>query len=230
MVVEFASALMWAIGFVLGLEHSLDADHVVAVSTILSNCRNLRRSLILALSWGLGHTITLFFAGLFVLALRIMIPESVGRLFEFAVGIMLILLGISVVKALIADKIHLHRHAHGEYTHAHFHSHSATESHNHAHKSLFAGVLQGMAGSAALMLLTLSTVNSVTLGLIYILIFGIGVILGMLIIGGLIGSLLIFAAVHLNKIHEMIRAITGLASICLGTFIIIEIGLTGVLF
>jgi len=222
-VVEVGSALMWIIAFVLGLEHALDADHIVAVSTILSDNRNLRKSLILGSMWGLGHIITLFFVGLFVLALRIMIPDNMARLFEFTVGIMLIILGIFVIKALISDKIHLHRHGHGEYAHIHFHSHNATESHDHAHKSLFAGMLQGLAGSATLMLLALSTIGSVTPGLIFILIFGIGVILGMLSVGALIGSLFIFTALHFSKIHETIRAMTGFISIGLGIFIMIKI-------
>jgi len=174
--------------------------------------------------WGLGHIITLFFVGLFVLTLRIMIPDNMARLFEFTVGIMLIIFGIFVIKALISDKIHLHRHGHGEYAYIHFHSHNATESHDHAYKSLFAGMLQGMAGSATLMLLALSTIGSVTLGLIFILIFGIGVILGMLSVGALIGSLFIFTALHSSKIHETIRAMTGFISIGLGIFIIIKIG------
>jgi cytochrome c biogenesis protein CcdA len=226
-MVDAASILMVATGFMLGLAHSLDPDHVVAVSTLLCNCTSLRKSVVSAIAWGAGHSITLLLVGLLVLALRIALPESVVSLFEFAAGIMLIILGILVLKPFVADKIHMHRHGNGANTQAPAPSQvdSASKSHAHAHvhKSAFTGVLQGMAGSAALMLVTLTTVNSTALGLVFILAFGVGVILGMISIACLISSLLTYTASHLEKVHETIRAITGLVSIGFGAFIIIQV-------
>jgi sulfite exporter TauE/SafE len=135
------------------------------------------------------------------LALRIAIPEGVVSLFEFAAGIMLIILGILVLKSFGADKIHMHPHGNGANTQAPAPSQvdSVDKSHAHVYKSAFTGVIQGMAGSAALMLVTLTTVNSMALGLVFILAFGVGVILGMISIACLISSLLTYAASHLEK-------------------------------
>lgn len=225
-LVEGASALIWiVVGLVLGLEHSFDPDHVVAVSAILTNHKSIRKSLVLGSLWGLGHTIAIFFAGILVLALSMVIPKSVMSLFEFAAGTMLIILGIFVIKSLITRRIYPKRHSDTEHA-LQSQPHNDFMGHRHEHKSLLAGILQGLGGSAALMLVTLSTVNSVTLGLAFILIFGIGVILGMLSIGTLIGSLLKFTALHFNKIHEMIKAITGSAAIIFGIYIIVRIVLT----
>ncbi len=222
-MLEGASAFIWiVVGLVLGLEHSFDPDHVVAVSAILSNHKSIRKSLLLGSLWGLGHTIAIFFAGIAVLALSMVIPESVMSLFEFAAGIMLIIFGMLVIKSIITDRIYPKRHSGAEKL-LQPQPNNAFMGHRHEHKSLLAGILQGMGGSAALMLVTLSTVNSVTLGLAFILIFGIGVILGMLSIGALIGSILKFTALHFNKIHEMIKAITGSAAVIFGIYIIVRI-------
>ncbi len=170
---------------------------------------------------------TLILVGLLVLALRIAIPESVVNLFEFAAGTMLIVLGIFVLKPFIADQIHMHQHGNitlpHSHTHSHVHSPNKNHDHTHVHKSVLTGVLQGMAGSAAIMLVTLTTVNSAALGLIFILVFGGGVILGMICISCLISSILTYTASHLEKVHEKIKAITGFVSICFGVFIIVEV-------
>jgi high-affinity nickel permease len=222
-LVEVASTLIWmVIGLVLGLEHSFDPDHVVAVSAILSNHKSVRKSLFLGSLWGLGHTIALFFAGIIILALSMVIPESVISLFELGAGIMLVILGILVLKPLITNRIYEKRHTDPTEI-LQPQTQNAFIGHGHEHKSLLAGILQGMGGSAAIMLVTLSTVNSITLGLAFILIFGIGVIIGMLSIGALIGSLLKFTALHFNKINEMIKAVTGSAAIIFGIYIILRI-------
>jgi sulfite exporter TauE/SafE len=222
-VVEVTSPFILGIGFLLGLEHAFDADHVVAVSTIICNTRSLRKSLMLGTVWGLGHTITIFLAGVLVLGLKIAIPAGIAQLFELIAGIMLVFLGIYVIRGLIVDRARLSHSTNGENDSQSF----VKNAYSHTHGSLFAGALQGLGGSAALMLVTLSTVGSATIGVIFIAIFGVGVILGMLTIGALIGGLLVFTALHLNKIHEAIRAITGCISIGFGIFIITSILLTG---
>jgi hypothetical protein len=136
---------------------------------------------------------------------------------------MLIFLGIYVIRGLLVDRARLSHSTNDE----HKTQPLANHKDRHAHRSLLAGALQGLGGSAALMLVTLATVGSATIGVIFIAIFGIGVILGMLIIGALIGGLLVFTAIHLNKIHDTIRAITGCISIGFGIFIITSILLTG---
>jgi ABC-type nickel/cobalt efflux system permease component RcnA len=224
-MVDTAAILIVVTGFVLGLGHSLDPDHVVAVSTLLCNSTSLRKSVVSATAWGAGHSVVLLVVGLLVLGLRIAIPESVVQLFEFAAGIMLIVLGILVIKPLIAHKPHTHQHEKDAtpHTHSPFDDTSKITSHSHVHKSALTGVLQGLAGSAAIMLVTLTTVNSFRLGLVFILVFGAGVILGMVSVACLISSLLNYTAVHLEKVHEKIMAATGTISIGFGIFIIIQV-------
>jgi len=241
-MVDVASIIIIATAFILGLGHSLDPDHVVAVSTLVCKNTSLRKSVVSATAWGAGHSIVLLLAGLVILILRIAIPESVVSLFEFAAGAMLVILGIWVLKPLTkkmfdkneletdSDATHIHLHSHIGNTkleHEHYHSHVGNVKHEHAHghvhKSLFTGVLQGLAGSAAIMLVTLTTVTSTELGLVFIVVFGSGVILGMVSISCLLSSLFTYTASHLEKIHLKIVTITGLLSVSIGVFIIIEV-------
>jgi sulfite exporter TauE/SafE len=221
-MVDIASILIVATAFVLGLGHSLDPDHVVAVSTLLCNSTSLRKSVVSATAWGAGHSAVLLVAGLLVLGLRIVIPESVVQLFEFAAAIMLIVLGILVIKPFAAHKLHPHEHeAASVQTISAMEPHS--HDHFHIHKSALTGILQGLAGSAAIMLVTLTTVSSMELGLAFILVFGAGVILGMVGIACLISSILNYTAARLENVHEKIGAVTGTISIGLGIFIITQV-------
>ena len=241
-MVDVFSPVVLAIALVLGLEHAFDADHIVAISTILGNTKSVRKSLFLGTMWGLGHTVTIFIVGIIVLALRVVIPQSIVNIFEAAAAVLLIVLGVYVIRGLVIERKkhksedfdphlhpeHEHEHTHEGHTHHHPHSHSNDHSgHNHTHMSLFAGAIQGLGGSAAIMLVALSTVGSALIGVVFILIFGLGVIVGMLGIGALIGGLLKFTAVHVEKIHYAIRAIAGSISIAFGVLIILSILLTG---
>jgi ABC-type nickel/cobalt efflux system permease component RcnA len=217
-------------GLGLGLAHSLDPDHVVAVSTLLCNNKSLRKSVTSATVWGIGHSAVLFIIGLLVLTLSVVIPSSVLKLFDCVAGVLLIILGAFVLSTLIAERIHpdqiMHEHTHS-HTHSHQHSHShdhASDNHHgnaHLHKSALTGALQGLGGSAALMLVTLSTVNSVEIGLVFICLFGAGVILGMVGIATLVGSVLVYTASNLEKVHKLIKSLTGSVSIVFGIVIIL---------
>jgi high-affinity nickel permease len=226
-VVELFSPLVLVVALVLGLEHAFDADHIVAISTILTDSKSMRKSLLLGTVWGLGHSVTIFIVGGVVLALRVMIPQSIENLFEGAAGIMLIILGVYVIRELIIEKAASSK---SSSTDPHLHPVSAQHSHpghNHTTKSLLAGAVQGLGGSAAVMLVALSTVESATIGVVFIAIFALGVIIGMLGIGALIGGLLVFTALHVEKIHQTIRAFAGCVSIGFGIFIILTILLMG---
>jgi len=223
--VDIASILIVGVGFALGLGHSLDPDHVVAVSTLLCNSTSLRKSVVSAAAWGAGHSVTLFIVGFLVLALRIAIPENVVRLFEFAAGAMLILLGMLVVKPFVASKIRRRGRGIESDPQTQAQPRSPVESQTHLPKSVFTGVLQGLAGSAALMLVTLTTVESAAVGLVFILMFGVGVILGMVSVACLIGSLFAFTSLRLKKVHETLLAVTGSVSIGFGVFIIMQAAL-----
>lgn len=185
------------LGFVTGLRHSIEADHVAAVlSVVATNHKNIKRASMLGAIWGLGHTASLFLAGLVVLLLAVNISETVSSSLEFGVGIMLLFLGITTFTGWSIGKFfkglrrqksshdHIHHHQ-GSVVHSHRHVHDS--EHRHGHKSLIIGMVHGMAGSGALLLIVLSTINSIPLGLAYIAIFGAGSIGGMAGISTLIG-------------------------------------------
>jgi ABC-type nickel/cobalt efflux system permease component RcnA len=172
----------------------------------------------------------LFIIGLLVLTLSVVIPQSVLKLFDCAAGVLLITLGTIVLRPLITEKIrpnqiiHEHNHSHPHsHPHSHSHDHTIDNHHGHAHlqKSALTGALQGLGGSAALMLVTLSTVNSVEVGLVFICLFGAGVILGMVGVACLVGSVIAYTASNLEKVHKIIKALTGSVSIVFGIVIIV---------
>jgi ABC-type nickel/cobalt efflux system permease component RcnA len=230
-------------GLGLGFVHSLDADHIVAVTALVCNNKSLRKSITSATVWGIGHSAILLIVGLVVLILRITIPESVVNIFEFAAAILLIILGAYVLKPLIKEWNHHRQHkagvAHTHHPHTHTHTH---ESHGHSHmhilphshhheadheegngrhlKSALTGVMQGLGGTAALMLVTLATVNTFEMGVGFIVIFGAGVILGMVSVVYILGSILTYTATRLEKLHRIILAVTGSVSIAFGIGII----------
>jgi len=172
-----------AVGFVLGLRHALDPDHIVAVSTIVSECKSLRRSSLVGTFWGLGHTFSLLVVGLLVIALKLNLTERVAAWMEFAVAVMLVALGMkAVATALRGWKLHAHKHEHGGPPHLHLHVHKPGEAEDHRHRHILGlgtrpflvGMVHGLAGSAALMILVVATIPSAVAGLIYIAVFGVG--------------------------------------------------------
>ncbi len=184
------------LGLVTGLRHSMEADHVAAVSTMIaSNNGNVKRASILGAIWGLGHTSALFIVGLIVLLLAVNIPHEISNRLEFGVGIMLIFLAITTLTGLNIGRMfkgirggknaHSHPHSHNDFVHIHTHTHAG--NHHHTHKSLIIGMIHGMAGSGALMLVVLSTIQSVPLGLAYVAIFGAGSIASMAGVSALMG-------------------------------------------
>lgn len=224
--------LLLAFGFFTGLQHATEADHVSAVATLVSKNRKLSKASLLGALWGAGHTATLFIAGFAVLLFAISIPAKLALSAELGVGIMLIVLGLSAIGKAKENKYlnilfgifaakHLHPHFHGNKFHVHVHSHD--EEHDHSHKSVIVGMIHGLAGSGALMLVVLSTVGSIASGLTYIALFGIGSIVGMLAISTLIGMPFVFTAKRFVKINSYIALLAALVSVALGISIIYEI-------
>ena len=178
------------LGFLLGMQHALEADHIAAVSSIAARRTHLGDIVKHGLTWGLGHTLTLFvFAGAAILLGRA-IPEHFAQPLETAVGIMLLGLGAHVLWRLWRDRVHFHKHSHDVGTvHIHAHSHAGETvahvraTHAHAHgfrwRTLLVGLMHGMAGSAALLVLAVSQVSSPAVALGYIALFGIGSMVGM---------------------------------------------------
>ena len=231
------------LGILLGSKHSLDPDHVVAVSTIVSEYKNPLRSFWVGISWGLGHTTTLLIIGIVIIALRLTIPERMALLFEFAVGVMLVGLGIQVIYSFRKKKVHQHAHGHEEEAHHHFHSHSKSPEHVPEHhnthgigkpflrrKSYVIGLVHGMAGSAALTLLVLASIESPIAGLAYILLFGLGSVLSMGIMTVIIGLPFVMSAGRLPNLNRRIQFAVGSLSILFGGFLMYQIGFVDGLF
>ena len=231
------------LGILLGSKHSLDPDHVVAVSTIVSEYKNPLRSFWVGISWGLGHTTTLLIIGIVIIALRLTIPERMALLFEFAVGVMLVGLGIQVIYSFRKKKVHQHAHGHEEEAHHHFHSHSKSPEHVPEHhnthgigkpflrrKSYVIGLVHGLAGSAALTLLVLASIESPIAGLAYILLFGLGSVLSMGIMTVIIGLPFVMSADRLPNANRTIQFAVGSLSILFGGFVMYQIGFVDGLF
>ena len=218
---------VFGLGLIFGLNHALDPDHLIAVSTIVSEHKNLKWASLIGAFWGLGHTFTLFVVGLLVIGMKLTIPAKVADGLEFLVAVMLVFLGARVLwRSFQRDRAHLHAHAHNPQTHAHFHVHgSADEDHGHIHafkamrRPFFVGMVHGLAGSATLMLLVLTTIPSALAGLAYIVIFGVGSIGGMLILSSMIGLPFILTAQRFTLLNRWIRLAAGTVSVLFGVYL-----------
>jgi high-affinity nickel permease len=249
------SLTILSLGFILGLKHALDADHLIAVATIVSERKRLLSSSIVGALWGIGHTAALVVVGFLVIALHVQIPDRIGLAMEFGVAAMLIILGINVLwKVFKGEVVHIHAHDHHGHKHIHPHIHPVTTDHLHpvtpSHhesirvrfmrrllkdasqnmRSIFVGVLHGLAGSAALMLIVLSTIASQQLAVLYIVVFGLGSIGGMMLMSTVIGLPFILTASRSFFLQRAVRVVAGLASVGFGVFLGWEVGFVGGLF
>ncbi|HKC64679.1 MAG TPA: hypothetical protein VKB86_13645 [Pyrinomonadaceae bacterium] len=223
------------LGFILGLRHALDPDHLVAISTIAGEHRSLKKASLVGTFWGLGHTASLLVAGVAVIILKLQISETTRLWMEFAVAVMLVLLGARALKrALHGWKFHIHMHAHDGHRHLHFHHHRPGEEHGrgHQHRHLlrfgarpfFIGMVHGMAGSAALMFLVLTTIPSAVVALIYIGVFGLGSVVSMLVMSSLMSLPFILSAKRFNFVSEGLQVVAGFFSLSFGLFLIWQYG------
>ena len=229
MEISFLSIL--SLGFVLGIKHAIEPDHVIAVSTIASQSKKLFRSTLAGVFWGIGHTATLFIIGVILILMKGEIPEKWAMSLEFLVGIMLVYLGLTTITSF--KNIHVHQHEQDEDKHKHVHSHSHDGQHLHKHqprnvsymKSLFIGLVHGLAGSGAMVLLTMSTVKNVWEAAVYILIFGVGTILGMLFFTTIIGIPFVFSAKK-RVLNQTLSRLTGVISIVFGMYYMYNLAVT----
>jgi hypothetical protein len=221
------------LGFLLGMQHALEADHIAAVSSIAARRSHVADIVKHGLTWGLGHTLTLFvFAGAAILLGRA-IPDSVAQPLETAVGVMLIGLGTHVLWRLRRDRVHFHQHGHGDGT-VHFHAHShagetaphvrAAHAHDHGFRwrTLLVGLMHGMAGSAALLVLTVTQASSPAAGLGYIALFGVGSMIGMGALSTVIAIPLVASARWLTWANRGLQAAVGLVTIAIGVMTVVE--------
>jgi len=229
-------------GFVIGLFHAFEPDHVVAVATqnsksaqksSLSFFQQIRsgaiKSSILGALWGAGHTSSLVIVSLLIFVFSMNIPIEMLGNFEIGVGIMLVALGFFTYrnKKLIGEK-HIHHHTHDDgMIHAHPHIHDRT--HSHGHKSYIIGCIHGLAGSGSLVVLALSTLHDLQTILSFVLVFGIGSIVGMVLVSSAIGLPFSFS-VYSERINKILRYFIGSLSIIIGVAILYNIVMNGSFF
>ena len=224
---EQSAIAVLLIGFVFGLYHAIEADHLAAVSAIISEHKNVLTASVIGGFWGLGHTISLFVVGALVIFVKLQISESTEGYLEGIVGIMLVLLGLNAIRKIFtADRIHTHTHSHDGHEHSHIHLHkderSEASHHRFAPRSVIVGMVHGLAGSAGLMLLVLPSIESPLVALLYIAIFGVGSIAGMMIMSVLMGLPLYFTAGRLVAVNKAIRVLAGAFSLVWGAMLINE--------
>jgi high-affinity nickel permease len=266
-------------GFLLGMRHATDPDHVIAVSTIVSRERSIVKAGLIGALWGVGHTVTILTVGAAIILFGIAIPTRLGLTMEFSVGLMLILLGVlnlTGALAWITDKFspshpkvegsHAHLHEHDAKLHIHWHTHVGDSQHHgesmapprwfdryaakanaraeaqanggnstelglfHTLRPLFIGLVHGLAGSAAVALLILSTIHNPKWAVLYLLIFGIGTVAGMMLITAVISLPFSFAGYRFAWLNRGLILGSGVLSLVFGLFVCYQIGFVEGLF
>ena len=247
-------------GFVLGMRHATDADHVIAVTTILARTRRFAHTTLIGALWGLGHTITVLVVGIAIIVFGVVIPPALGLAMELAVAVMLILLGVlsltggmrSITERLtppapLHGHAHEHRHAHQDvdihgHEHAHLHGHGTdaalgalrdlrdTVGWYQLGRPVVVGLVHGLAGSAAVALLVLTTIGDPQQALAYLVIFCAGVAAGMAILTTVIGLPFLVSRARSERINRWLTVSTGILSIGFGLYLAYQIGFVDGLF
>lgn len=219
-MIGLASAL--GMGALLGLQHATDADHVVAVTAIVARERSVRRAARIGVLWGVGHSLTLCVLGGAIVAFRLTVPPRLGLALEFAVALMLVGIGIANLRAPRANP--------------HPHPHQSEDDAAHLPASrrglrpMLVGVVHGLAGSAAVAILVLTTIEDTLGALAYLLVFGIGTIGGMLAVTLLVAAPATLATARVARLQTGIRLAAGVLSLGFGLLLGRELIVDGGLF
>jgi cytochrome c biogenesis protein CcdA len=241
-----------AIGFFLGMRHATDPDHVIAVTTIVSQQRETKRAALIGALWGLGHTATIFVVGAAIILFNLVIPPRVGLTMELSVGIMLIVLGgwnlasfmsaipgpgdppgtLEMQPAQISSAAPIATvHSHGAHAHAHAPSPSLSRLDRKFRRfrayqylrPLIVGTVHGLAGSAAVTLLILASIRDARWAIAYLLVFGVGTIAGMMLITMSIASAFHFVGQRFQVFGRRLALISGLLSVSFGVLLAYQI-------
>jgi len=225
-----------ALGFFLGMRHATDPDHVIAVTTIVSRQRNVRHAALIGLLWGLGHTITIFVVGSAIILFGFVIPPRIGLTMELSVGLMLILLGILNLSGLtrwITETLTAMSPRHHTHSHEHVGWMDRTLGRMGFYqvvRPLAVGVVHGLAGSAAIALLVLTTIRVSVWAVLYLLVFGIGTVAGMMLITAAMAVPFKFSENRFARLHRGLGLASGLLSLVFGLFIVYQMGFVNGLF
>ena len=257
-LINFLSILV--LGFFLGMRHATDPDHVVAVTTIVSRYRNVSYAALIGILWGLGHTVTILAVGGGIILFGWVIPVRIGLSMEFSVALMLILLGILNLTGILQTiserfiprqgKIHSHSHRHGGSVHTHLHGHDP-QAHPHMTgqtpvkasdtllgsmgayqilRPVIVGLVHGLAGSAAVALLVLATIRNPKWAVAYLVLFGVGTMVGMMLITVAMSLPFTHTAKSFPHMNRGFRIASGLLSLGFGLFLVYQIGFANGLF
>ncbi len=229
------------LGFFLGMRHATDPDHVVAVMTIVTKQRGVARAGVIGALWGVGHTFTIFLVGAAIILFQVTIPPRLGLSMEFAVGLMLILLGIlnltGVLTWLQTKFAPAHKHHNptpailtdertASWADRTFHGLSLYNT----LRPLIIGTIHGLAGSAAVAILVMATISNPWWAIAYLLLFGFGTIAGMMVMTTAMAVPITYAAGGLSRWNQVLTLGSGVISVAFGIFISIQIGIGGGLF
>ena len=230
------------LGLVLGMRHSTDADHVVAISTIVSKQRSIRNAAMIGSVWGLGHTITIFAVGSLIILFGVEIPPRVGLAMEFCVALMLILLGILNLTGILnrittyltpsgrKQEVSIPEQTGKLTLRAKLDRSIATFGWYQCIRPLVIGLVHGLAGSAAVALLVLSTIHDPYWATAYLIIFGIGTMIGMMCMTAAIAVPLTYAGDRFANLSRYFGLASGVVSLCFGAFLVYQLGFVGGLF
>jgi len=225
-----------ALGFLIGMQHALEADHLAAVGTMATAGRTSKRRLALrGAVLGLGHTITLFAICAAVILLGLTLTDRMAATLEFGVGVMLVLLGADVMRRMWKGRVHFHVHAHGDgHRHLHAHSHAgaarphARDRHDHRHptgfpvRALLIGLVHGAAGSASLLALAVAATRDAWTAVGYVAVFGLGSVLGMAALSFVAAWPLGAAERHAKWIHSGLSVAAAALAVALGVGVMAE--------
>ena len=256
MTALFAIALL---GFFLGMRHATDPDHVVAVTTIVSRERTMLHATLIGALWGLGHTLTILVVGSAIILFKLTIPPRIGLSMELSVGLMLILLGVLNLTGVLRRAMEwmtIRRLGPGAHSHLLF-GRWAVHTHDeygepilpdsfsilgwtpkwwkqlgvfHILRPLVVGIVHGMAGSAAVALLVLTTISRPSWAIIYLLIFGLGTVAGMMLITAAIALPFAYSLQHFVRLNRGLAMASGFVSVAFGVFLCYQIGFVDGLF
>lgn len=223
------------LGALLGIRHALEADHVAAVASLSTRARSTAEVIRISAAWGIGHALAVVVLGSALIALGLTLSERLSRAFEVGVGLMLVVLGADVLRRLRRNRVHVHAHRHADGTvHVHAHRHELGDrgahpvEHRHDHtpvsRAVLVGGVHGLAGSAALILVSLQATRSASSAVGYLLAFGVGSVLGMVAFSLAISIPLRLSARRLEAPLYKIEAVLGCATIAIGAWVALRAG------
>jgi high-affinity nickel-transport protein len=220
------------LGFFLGMKHALDPDHVVAITTIVTRQGQAVRAALIGAMWGLGHTLTIFLVGSAIILLHVAIPARLGLAMELAVGGMLILLGVLNITGVLKkaqDRFTAEHDDTKPHRHGLMHAFASLGMYNVV-RPLAIGIVHGLAGSAAVALLVMTTIKEPWWQLGYLLLFGIGTIAGMTLITTVLAKPVTHGAKRFSGLSSKLAFASGLLSLLFGLYVSYNIGFVDGLF